>query len=130
MDSIYYESLLYDYYSQLLTSRQREILRLHLQEDYSLSEIAQTLGISRQGVSEAIHRGLAILENMEHQLHMAEKFTQLSKSLTRLEDMIRQGADREELLSLVSCVKEELSLPQDQGWPEGTDTDLPDHSGD
>ncbi|MBQ9059824.1 MAG: DNA-binding protein, partial [Firmicutes bacterium] len=50
MDEITKQSLLYDCYGQLLTQRQREVYELYTQENYSLSEIAAELGISRQGV--------------------------------------------------------------------------------
>ncbi len=57
--------LLYDYYGGLLTDRQRECFELRYYQDLSLGEIAEELGISRQGVHENLSRAEALLRNME-----------------------------------------------------------------
>jgi len=57
--------LLYDYYGDLLTGRQREIFELRYDQDLSLGEIGQELGISRQGVHDNLSRTEALLQNME-----------------------------------------------------------------
>ena len=57
--------LLYDYYGDLLTDRQRECFELRYYQDLSLGEIASELGISRQGVHENLSRAEALLRNME-----------------------------------------------------------------
>ena len=57
--------LLYDYYGDLLTDRQKECFELRYYQDLSLGEIAGELGISRQGVHENLSRAEALLRNME-----------------------------------------------------------------
>ncbi len=57
--------LLYDYYGNLLTARQREIFELRYDQDLSLGEIGEELGISRQGVHDNLSRTEALLRNME-----------------------------------------------------------------
>ena len=57
--------LLYDYYGALLTDRQRECFELRYDQDLSLGEIAQELGISRQGVHDNLSRTEQLLKNME-----------------------------------------------------------------
>ena len=57
--------LLYDYYGDLLTDRQRECFELRHYQDLSLGEIAAELGISRQGVHDNLSRAEALLRNME-----------------------------------------------------------------
>ena len=57
--------LLYDYYGDLLTNRQKECFELRYDQDLSLSEIGQELGISRQGVHDNLSRTEALLQNME-----------------------------------------------------------------
>ena len=57
--------LLYDYYGDLLTDRQKECFEMHYYQDLSLGEIAAELGISRQGVHENLSRAEALLRNME-----------------------------------------------------------------
>ena len=57
--------LLYDYYGDLLTSRQRECFELRYYQDLSLGAIGEELGISRQGVHDNLSRAEALLRNME-----------------------------------------------------------------
>lgn len=57
--------LLYDYYGELLTDRQRECFELRYYQDFSLGEIGQELGISRQGVYDNLSRTEALLNRME-----------------------------------------------------------------
>ena len=57
--------LLYDYYGDLLTGRQKECFELRYYQDLSLGEIASELGISRQGVHDNLSRTEALLKNME-----------------------------------------------------------------
>ena len=57
--------LLYDYYGDLLTDRQKECFEMRYYQDLSLGEIASELGISRQGVHENLSRAEALLRNME-----------------------------------------------------------------
>jgi predicted DNA-binding protein YlxM (UPF0122 family) len=57
--------LLYDYYGDLLTERQRMCFELYHDQDLSLAEIAQELKVSRQGVYDNLSRAEAILRNME-----------------------------------------------------------------
>ena len=57
--------LLYDYYGDLLTERQKECFELRYNQDLSLGEIASELGISRQGVHDNLNRTEALLRNME-----------------------------------------------------------------
>ncbi len=57
--------LLYDYYGDLLTDRQKECFDLRYNQDLSLGEIGQELGISRQGVHDNLVRTEALLKNME-----------------------------------------------------------------
>ena len=57
--------LLFDYYGDLLTERQKECFELRYNQDLSLGEIGQELGISRQGVFDNLSRTEALLKNME-----------------------------------------------------------------
>ena len=58
-------TLLFDYYGDLLTERQRACLDMRYNQDLSLGEIAQELGVSRQGVHDNLSRAEALLRNME-----------------------------------------------------------------
>lgn len=76
MDNVFKISLLLDFYGQLLTGRQQEILDLHYNNDFSLGEIAQQLDITRQGVFDNIKRGKAALNNFESKLGLVKKFSE------------------------------------------------------
>lgn len=58
-------SLLFDYYGELLTEKQKTCFDLYYNQDLSLSEIAEEIGITRQGVHDTLARAEGILRNME-----------------------------------------------------------------
>lgn len=60
--------LYYDFYGEFLTERQAKIFELYYNDDYSLAEIAQECGISRQGVLDALKRAQVKLKDMESKL--------------------------------------------------------------
>ena len=62
---------LLDFYGPLLTAHRREVLRLYCEEDLTLQEIAEQLGITRQGVSDAMQKGRRQLADYEAQLGRA-----------------------------------------------------------
>ena len=72
---------LFDFYGPLLTERQRKLLALYCNEDFSLSEIAAREGISRQGVHDLIKRCDKILRDYEDKLHLVERFMQTKKDV-------------------------------------------------
>ncbi len=80
-------TLLFDYYGELLTQRQRDCLDMRYNQDMSLGEIAQELGVSRQGVYDNLSRAETLLRNMEEKtgfLRRDERSTRLpSKSSGR-----------------------------------------------
>ena len=65
--------LLYDYYGNLLTDRQRECFELRYDQDLSLGEIGEELGISRQGVHDNLSRTETLLRNMEQKTGCAKR---------------------------------------------------------
>lgn len=67
-------NLLLDFYSPLLTEHQVKILELYASDDYSLSEIAEISGISRQGVYDNINRATKQLEEYEKKLNLYRKY--------------------------------------------------------
>lgn len=61
-------TLLFDYYGEMLTEKQRTFFDLHYQQDLSLSEIAQEAGVSRQGIHDAVLRAEQTLRDMEDKI--------------------------------------------------------------
>ncbi len=67
-------TLLYDFYSKILTQRQQEVIEYYYMKDYSLSEIGELLNISRQAVYDNLKRAQRQLARMEDNLGLVERF--------------------------------------------------------
>ena len=78
------QSMLLDFYGELLTDKQRECYDLHVNEDLSLSEIAEQSGISRQGVWDNIRRAESSLREMEEKTGLIRRFRQIRQGLENL----------------------------------------------
>ncbi len=76
--------LLLDFYGELLTDKQRECCDLHFNEDLSLGEIAEQLGISRQAVWDNIRRGESALEETERKTGLIRRFSGNREKLDEL----------------------------------------------
>ena len=80
-------ALLFDYYGAFLTDKQADIFDLFYNEDLSLSEIGDHLGITRQGVRDSLKRGEEILLNMEKKIGMVRKSNGIMKAASILKDI-------------------------------------------
>ena len=88
--------LLYDYYGDLLTERQRECFEMRYYQDLSLGEIGEELGISRQGVHENLSRAEALLRNMEAKTGCASRDQACRKAASSILEaamLLRQNED-------------------------------------
>ena len=70
----YRMTMLYDFYGELLTERQREFFDLYYNEDLSLAEIAENAGISRQGVRDVIVRAEGVMQDVEDKTGIIRRF--------------------------------------------------------
>lgn len=93
MEQFLYLSGLFDLYGALLTQRQQDCLRLHLYEDFSLSEIGEELGISRQAVYDNIHRAEAAMKSYEAKLGLAARYEKERRVLAGVDEDIAKLAD-------------------------------------
>lgn len=80
------ETLLLDYYGDLLTRHQVEILNDYYNEDLSMTEIAENLQISKSAVQDLIKRSLVQLNNYEKALHLISKDNKLSCILEEMKN--------------------------------------------
>ena len=72
-------SLLFDFYGDMLTEKQRDVVELYYNDDLSLSEIAENFGITRQGVRDIIKRAEQRLNLLEAECRYCERFSKLKK---------------------------------------------------
>lgn len=70
----YRMTMLYDFYGELLTERQKEFFDLYYNEDLSLAEIAENAGISRQGVRDVIVRAEGVMQEVEDKTGLIRRF--------------------------------------------------------
>ncbi len=91
--------LLFDFYGNLLTDKQQNIVRQYYYQDLSLAEIATNAGISRQGVYDHLKRSEESLRDYEDKLGLVHKYNLLRREIDRLEELLKQGLlDDENLL--------------------------------
>ena len=96
---------LYDFYGELLTEHQRSVYEMSINEDLSLSEIADTLSISRQAVHDIIKRCDKLLEDYESRLHLVDKFMQIKSDVVKINELTEKNPD-ENTLSEISRISQ------------------------
>ena len=82
-------SYLLDFYGDVLTDKQREAMEEYYNADLSLAEIAEGLGITRQGVRDTVKRGEATLVELEEKIGAAGRYRALADQLDQLEHLLR-----------------------------------------
>ena len=75
---------LLDFYGDVLSERKRNVLDMYYNEDFSLAEISEEIGISRQGVRDMIKKAEDELRFFEEKLGLSEKMTSLAKNVDSL----------------------------------------------
>ena len=103
--------LLLDFYGEVLSGNQREMMDLYYNEDFSLSEIADEIGITRQGVRDAVRRAEESLDTLEEKLGLIARFDRLRAQRAEIaallsdesrppETVIREARKKLELLEI------------------------------
>ena len=90
----YRMALLYDFYGDVLTERQKEFYDLYYNEDLSLAEIAENNGITRQGVRDVIVRAEGILTDLEDKTGLIKRFHAMRKQLQEIEQAAGEILER------------------------------------
>ncbi len=107
-------TLLYDFYGELLTDKQKEIYELFYQNDMSLSEIAGELEISRQAVRDQLKRTEKILSDYEDKLRLVEKFMANKASANRIRELIDELEEKNELSAESMNIAEQIRMAVDE----------------
>ncbi len=116
MGKDYEIAVLLDFYGDLLTDKQMQALDLYYNEDLSLAEIAEPLGISRQGVRDSIKRGEKQLHDLEETLGLAKRFKDVKQDVVdiramfdEMQEYIQTYIHSDKLSSAVDAIAKRLS---------------------
>ena len=93
----YRMALLFDFYGDMLTDRQKEFFDLYYNEDLSLAEIAENYDITRQGVRDVIVRAEGIMQELEDKTGIIRRFQKMQSQLSdidRFADSIMEMNDQ------------------------------------
>ena len=82
-------SYLLDFYGEVLTEKQRDVMEQYYNDDLSLAEIADNFGITRQGVRDSIKRGEGILLELEEKVGFARRYRAVQEGVAQLEKLAR-----------------------------------------
>lgn len=97
MEKFVEQTLLFDFYGELLNEHQRSIYEDAVFNDMSLSEIADEHGISRQGVHDLIKRVNKALEGYENKLHLVDKFLNAKNKLHKIDELSKEYIQSKDL---------------------------------
>ena len=107
----YRMTLLFDFYGDILTERQKEFYDLYYNEDLSLAEIAEELGVSRQGVHDNVIRAEAHLQKMEAKTGCVRRYLQSREAMQIILASVKKLEDhpdplvRETVLAIANAAK-------------------------
>lgn len=110
MDKIYEQTLLYDFYGELLNNHQRKVFEDAVFNDLSLSEVADTHSISRQAAHDLIKRVTNTLQGYEEKLHMISRFKKIEIVARRIRDISQGTVGHEEIDEIRKSSEEILDI--------------------
>ena len=90
MDKLLYNTLLFDFYGELLTEKQREAYYMYFCEDMSLAEIGERLDISRQAVNSSIKQARRSFDGFEEALGLVRRHVDAQNCLIALEKALER----------------------------------------
>jgi len=96
-DKIVQITLLFDFYGQLLTDKQMDIVDMYYNNNLSLGEISEQQNISRQGVYDSLKRAEKTLYEFEEKLGLLNRFLKQKESMSKITDMLDELINNEEL---------------------------------
>lgn len=99
-------SILFDYYGKLLKDNQANIIDLYYNQDLSLSEIAEEMNISRQGVYDALKRAEKSLIDYEEKIKLHEKYEKYSKAAENIVNIVSEIGDEKYKDKVVQIINE------------------------
>ncbi len=105
-------SLLFDFYGELLSDKQHDAVALYYNDDLSLSEVSEVMGITRQGVRDLVKRSEAELYEYEEKLGLFKRFEKVGESALKIRSLAERliaGENPEMLSRLIIQEVEKIS---------------------
>lgn len=103
-------TILYDFYGELLTDKQKDAFEKHYLEDLSLNEIGEEQGTTRQAVMDMIKRSELLLKQYEEKLHLVDKFNLRKEKAGQIQKKLDELAEESpEAYEKIYLIKEMLS---------------------
>ena len=99
-------ALLLDFYGGLLTEKQAFALDGYYNQDLSLAELAEDMGISRQGVRAFLSQGEKHLRVFETKLGLAARLGEVSRGLAEMKEVISSGGDTVRLVGIIDRISD------------------------
>ena len=105
--TVQYASMLYDFYGALLSENQHEVMTMYHEDNLSLSEIADELGMTRQAVHYTLKKAAAKLEEYDNKLGLVESYRinqeRAEKAISALDEL---GVDEDKLEPIIKMIEE------------------------
>ena len=120
MEKILEQTLLYDFYGELLTEHQRQVYEDVVLNDFSLSEVAAARGISRQGVHDLVRRCNKTLEEYEEKLHLVQRFVQIRENVNEIRKLTDPSGDtpKEDVMQRIAAIASDILEEFNRETPE------------
>lgn len=100
LEEIVQQSILYDFYGELLSEHKKQIFEDYVLNDLSLSEIAAEQGISRQGVYDIVRRCTLELKDYEDKLGLVHKFQSIKDKIGTIKDIISEANQTKDITQI------------------------------
>ncbi len=113
MDDILQLTLLYDFYGELLTEKQKQVYEMHYQNDLSLTEIGEELSISRQAVRDQLKRAERILQGYEEKLQLISRFQAQKKAVQEMKHIIEDMEKKNPDAAMVKAISKMKKIADD-----------------
>ena len=94
-----------DLYGDILEERQRQIMDMYYNEDYSLSEISEITGITRQGVSESVRKSVKRLRDMEEKLHLKCRLENFERERDAIANKIQKYINSDDAAEIIDSIR-------------------------
>jgi len=110
LEEIVLQSILYDFYGELLSDHKKQIFEDYVLNDLSLSEIATEQGISRQGVYDIVKRCTTELKDYEAKLSLMHKFQTIKEKIGSIKEIVTNTTTTGDItqLSAISALTDEI----------------------